>query len=235
MTAHDLHDALNLLPGDLITATDRLRGVPKIRVIHWKRWVSLAACLVLVLSTAMVFGQRLLPFKGGSTESAAQSPAAAAPMERDDVLTDTAAAAEEAAPEAQEAPVSGNGSMSQTTDEKAAEEELCIDHSHRFAEPGEESGSTAAYCGNMLTTVYLEKMNFTLAGSDSVRLTHILTNLPYDPNEVCRCMAEFTVDTEMCSGIEVNLTEGFARCEQGQAALTEEQAETIRTIIENLQ
>ena len=35
-------------------------------------------------------------------------------------------------------------------------------------------------------------------------------------------------------GIQVNLTEAFARCERGQAALTEEQVQTIRTIIENL-
>ncbi len=235
MTAEKILDALGLLPSDLITATDTLRTAPKTTVIHWKRWVSLAACLVLVLGTAVVFQRKSLPSMGGATENVAQSPAAAAPMEREDVVMDTVTAAEEAAPEVQEAAVSGNSSMSQATDEKAVEEELCIEHSHRFAEPGEESGSTAAYCGNMLTTVYLEEMNFTLAGSYSVRLTHILRNLPYDPNEVCRCMAEFTVDTEMISGIEVNLTEGFARCEQGQAALTEEQAETIRTIIENLQ
>jgi putative NADPH-quinone reductase len=51
---------------------------------------------------------------------------------------------------------------------------------------------------------------------------------------VCRCMAEFIVDTEKLSGIHVNLTQGFARCEKGQAALTEEQARILQEIIDRL-
>ena len=118
-----------------------------------------------------------------------------------------------------------NGSM---------EEEHSIDHSHRFAEETESAGSTGAYCGNTVTKVYLDGETYSLGGSDSVTLTHILKNLPYNPEVVCRCMAEFTVDTETLTGIQVNLTEAFARCERGQAALTEEQVQTIRRIVENL-
>lgn len=220
MTVHDIHDALTLLPGDLITAADKLRSAPKDKVIHWRRWVSLAAVLALVLGTSLVFAEELMPAMGGAKmESAvAEAPAAAAPMENA-VTGEPEAPAEDTV----------------AADEKAAEEELCIDHSHRFAEEMETAGSTGAYCGNMLTTVYLEEMNFTLAGSDSVKITDILANLDYDPDEVCRCMAEFTVDTEKIPGIEVNLTEGFARCELGQAALTEKQAQTIQEIIDRLQ
>ena len=47
-------------------------------------------------------------------------------------------------------------------------------------------------------------------------------------------MTDITVDTETLTGIQVNLTEAFARCESGQAALSETQVNTIRTIVEGL-
>lgn len=220
MTVHDIHDALTLLPADLITAADKVRSAPKAKVIHWRRWVSLAAVLALVLGTSLVFAEELIPAMGGAkTESAvAQAPAAAAPIENK-VTGEPAAPAEDTV----------------AADEKAAEEELFIDHSHRFAEEMETAGSTGAYCGNMMTTVYLDGAEYSFAGSDSVAITDILIHLPYSPDEVCRCAAEFTVDTELLTGIEVNLTEGFARCEKGQAALTEKQALTIREIVDTLQ
>lgn len=218
MTVHDIHDALTLLPADLITGTDKVRSAPKAKVIHWHRWVSLAAVLALVLGTSLVFARELMPGMGGAKQESAvtQAPAAAAPMEN----------AMKGEPEAP-------AEDSVAADEKAAGEELCIDHSHRFAEE-EAAGSNSAYCGNMMTTVYLDGVEYSFAGSDSVAITDILVHLDYNSDETCRCMAEFTVDTEMLSGIEVNLTEGFARCEQGQAPLTEKQAQTIQEIIENL-
>lgn len=234
MTVHDLHDALTLLPSDLVTATDKLRNSAGRKVIQWRRWLSLAACLVLVLSVTLVFGRGILPGMGGSSKDAVtQAPAAAAPMENGKLTpTEAPAAAEPAAP--QEAPAA-DSALSGITEENAAEEELYIDHSHQFAQARTEDRPAVGYCGNMLTTVYLDEMNFTLAGGDSVTLTDMLINLDYDPDEVCRCAAEFTVDTEMLTGIEVNLTEGFARCEKGQAALTEAQAKTIQEIIDKLQ
>lgn len=242
MTAQDLHDALNLLPSDLITAADRVRTASAPKAVRWHKWVSLAAVLALVMGTTLVF-QRNIGFdslKGASAapESAMQQAPAAAPMAP--APTEDEVAADEAIPEepAAEAPKESANTTNSTAmggDEKPMEEELMIDHSHRFAEGGEEGRSTGAYCGNMLTTVYLEEMNFTLAGRDSVTITDILANLDYDPDAVCRCVAEFTVDTELLSGIHVNLTQGFARCEKGQAALTEEQAQSLREIIDRLQ
>lgn len=240
MTAQDLHDALNLLPSDLITAADRVRTASAPKAVRWRKWVSLAAVLALVMGTTLVF-QRNMGFdslKGASAapESAMQQAPAAAPMapapvedEADEMIP------EEPAAEAPKESGSTTNSTAMGGDEKAMEEELMIDHSHRFAEGGEEGRCTGAYCGNMLTTVYLEKMNFTLAGRDSVTITDILANLDYDPDAVCRCMAEFTVDTELLSGIHVNLTQGFARCEKGQAALTEEQAQILQDIIDSLE
>lgn len=240
MTAQDLHDALNLLPSDLITAADRVRTASAPKAVRWRKWVSLAAVLALVMGTTLVF-QRNIGFdslKGASAapESAMQQAPAAAPMAPAPVEDE----ADEMIPEepAAEAPKEWGGTTNSTAkggDEKPMEEELMIDHSHRFAEGGEEGRSTGAYCGNMLTTVYLEEMNFTLAGRDSVTITDILANLDYDPDAVCRCVAEFTVDTELLSGIHVNLTQGFARCEKGQAALTEEQAQILQDIIDSLE
>lgn len=240
MTAQDLHDALNLLPSDLITAADRVRTASAPKAVRWRKWVSLAAVLALVMGTTLVF-QRNIGFdslKGASAapESAMQQAPAAAPMapapvedEADEMIP------EEPAAEAPKESANTTNSTAMGGDEKPMEEELMIDHSHRFAEGGEEGRSTGAYCGNMLTTVYLEEMNFTLAGRDSVTITDILANLDYDPDAVCRCVAEFTVDTELLSGIHVNLTQGFARCEKGQAALTEEQAQILQDIIDSLE
>ena len=63
-------------------------------------------------------------------------------------------------------------------------------------------------------------------------LPDILINLAYDPKQVCRCLPEFTVNTELGSGYGVNLSESYARCEGGQAALTVEQVTAIREILD---
>lgn len=231
MTVHELHDALNLLPGDLITAADRWRTAPNPKRIPWKRILPMAACLVLLLGAGLILRREILLSHIVMKEAVAEAPMAPAPVEQEIAADEAKAEAPAAEVPAEDAMVSS----SVTGSENSMEEELCIDHSHRFAEagdPGEDVPS--GYCGNMLTTVYLDEMNFTLAGSYSVTITDILINLNYDPNEVCRCLAEFTVDTEMLPGIEVNLTEGFARCEKGQAALTESQTEAIREIIDSL-
>ena len=252
MTVHDLHDALNLLPSDLITAADRVRTGPKAKVIYWKRMIPIAACFVLLVGLGLMLrGEKLLGHMM-KTESAPEAPAAMAPVPESQKVTADAApelpagitqgspAEEEPAAKAPtEAPKetgSSANSAAMGTDEKAMEEELYIDHSHRFAEqPETVDDPVEGYCGNMLTNIYMDEMQFTLTGSDSVAITDILINLDYDPDQVCRCMAEFTVDTETLAGIQVNLTEAFARCELGQASLTEEQVATLQKIIESLQ
>ena len=224
MTVHDLHDALNDLPSDLIIAADRIRTAPIPKVIRWQRWVSLAAVLALVVGTTLVF-RRNLGMEMTKMESAVtQAPAAAAPMAP--VPVEDEVAAEEAMPEAP-----AQDSASGTT----AENGICIDHSHRYAEdmePMEEIPS--GYSGNLMTRVFADGQKYELHGADSAAMTDILTRLDYNPNAVCRCMAEFIVDTEKLSGIHVNLTQGFARCEKGQAALTEEQARILQEIIDGL-
>lgn len=108
------------------------------------------------------------------------------------------------------------------------------DHTHVPAEdPQTVDDPVTGYCGNTMTTIILDDKEYTFMGSDSVNLTDILINLKYDPMRVCRCLPEFTVKTEFGEPYGVNLSQGYARCEEGQADLTEEQIERIREILDN--
>lgn len=75
MTAEKLHDALNLLPGDLIAATDKLRSQSAKLRIRWTRWASLAACLAVLLYGGWLINSGL--FSAKSTATADQANAAA--------------------------------------------------------------------------------------------------------------------------------------------------------------
>ena len=90
------------------------------------------------------------------------------------------------------------------------------------------------YCGNTSATVTLDGSVYTLPGSDAVTLTAILENLDYNSDDICSCSTEFTVETEIGTEYEVNLTEYFVRCDAGQAALTQKQADAIREIVGRL-
>lgn len=101
MTAEHIHDALTLLPADLIAETDKKRSQPP-RIIPWTRYAAMAACFALVLSSSW-FCMKLFSPKG-ATEAQKEAPAEAASiLEQSNSFqgADTAAeAAEEpAAPE----------------------------------------------------------------------------------------------------------------------------------------
>ena len=109
-------------------------------------------------------------------------------------------------------------------------------HTHVPIDPAELCAyPTVGYCGNIVTTVKLDGKEYSFMYEDSVALTDILTNqLAYDPNLICRCIAPITAETELGGPYSINLEEGFARCDQGQAALTEAQVQTIQQILEKL-
>lgn len=51
MTVEQLHDAIGLLPGDLLAETDQLRQAPRPQKrVLWKPLLAMAACLTLVLT-----------------------------------------------------------------------------------------------------------------------------------------------------------------------------------------
>lgn len=107
------------------------------------------------------------------------------------------------------------------------------DHSHApAAQPLTVEDPVSGYCGNTVTQVTVEGETYSFWGSDSVTLTDLLINLAYDPEALCRCLPQYTVDTEFGSGYGVSLSGSYARCADGQAALTEEQAEIIRGILD---
>lgn len=108
------------------------------------------------------------------------------------------------------------------------------DHSHTLAqEPQTVEDPVTGYCGNMITTIHLDGKEYSFMGSDSVNLTNIVINLSYDALKVCRCMPEFTVETESGAMYGVDLSLGYVRCDDGQADLTPDQIELIRKILDN--
>ena len=107
------------------------------------------------------------------------------------------------------------------------------DHGHQAAATAQTvDDPVTGYCGNTQTTLYIDGKEYSFMYGYSVTLTDILVNLDYDPMRVCRCRPEYTVDTEFGTGYGVNLTAGYARCDKGQADLTQEQINTISEIIE---
>ena len=57
MTGEQFHDALTLLPEDLIAKADAVRS-RKPKIIHWRRYVSLAACCALLVLCGALYESR---------------------------------------------------------------------------------------------------------------------------------------------------------------------------------
>lgn len=72
---------------------------------------------------------------------------------------------------------------------------------------------------------------YLFTASQYTSLYNILNNAYYDENEVCDCPAEFTV---LSDRYEVNLTHGFARCNEGQVKLTPHQINAMKSVFENM-
>lgn len=210
MTSEKLHDALSLLPADLVAETDALRTQAKKPQVHWQRWAAMAACLAVVLLAGTMFS-RLFGPKGSSKTTAA--------VDQFQMFVAEASDRENAAP------ALGEAKADRPDD----------DHTHAPAdEPESANGTEDGYCGNTSVTVTLDGSAYTLSGSDAVTLTAILENLDYTSDNICSCSTEFTVETEVGTEYEVNLTEYFARCDTWQAALTQKQADAIREIVQRL-
>lgn len=77
MTVEDLHDALTLLPADLVAEADKRRS-RKPQVLLWHRWTAMAACLVLILSCGLLVQSRKAKLSASEMSLMADQ---AAPME----------------------------------------------------------------------------------------------------------------------------------------------------------
>lgn len=133
-------------------------------------------------------------------------------------------------------PPAANGGQEETAEASAPDGP---GHAHDpAAEPQViDENSPGGYCGNTVTTVRPygaeadSEEQYSFWGGDSVALTDLLLTLDYSEG-VCRCLPEFTVDTEFGTDYSINLTEFYVRHDGAQAALTEEQAESVRGIFE---
>ncbi len=217
MTAEKLHDAIGLLPADLVGETDALRRSvkPKASRSSWRRITAMAACFAVVLLAGMLVRGAMGGKKSASSEITMQNPAAA----------ETFAAMEDNTVDAQE-----------EAKEERSQGVAPADAGHTHAPAAGTEAATGdgiGYCGNTSATVYIDGEDHIIWGSDAIALTDILDNLSYDPDKLCSCPAEYAADTEMDTGYEISLTNYFVRHGGGQADLTETQAETIRQVIEN--
>ena len=70
-------------------------------------------------------------------------------------------------------------------------------------------------------------------GAEYDTLKDILQNLEYAPHKVCRCLPQYRL-TAPFGSYGIHLTEGYARCEAGQASLSAEQRQTLRQIFDAL-
>lgn len=106
-------------------------------------------------------------------------------------------------------------------------------HTHTTAEASQTGDEPVnGYCGNMITKLQIDGKEYAFQGSDSVNLTDLLINLSYDPALVCKCLPEIYVETELGMTYGISLS-GYARCDEGQASLTEAQLDLILQILEN--
>ena len=115
MNPENIHDALNLLPDDLIAEADALRQKQR-KTIPWKQLIPMAACFALVLGALYV----MLP--SFATKDAA--PEAAAPMEmlQDSLVQNSIVGIPETAPAMGEPMEDCGAPLAPDTEEKAVAE-----------------------------------------------------------------------------------------------------------------
>lgn len=213
MTAEKLQDAISLLPADLIAEADRRRSAPR-PVLRWQRFAAMAACFVMMFFGSVWCLSHL--GTGGTKEAAAEAPAA---MQS---VTASKTEPEAAAPEMAEA-----APKEETADRAAGETAQENSNSSAF----DQSGNTA--CQQTATPEVSVSGDFAprvLTKEERLALAQLLSSLTYRAEDVCECIAEITVTVNGEDKFFINLDEGFVRCFQGQARLTQAQIDTLRVI-----
>lgn len=98
MTVEQLHDAIGLLPGDLLAETDKARMSPRPKkTVLWKPVLAMAACLALVL-TGWFWWFQPKGSTGGTADYAALQAAPAAGAPGNGAAAEEEAQVDEAAP-----------------------------------------------------------------------------------------------------------------------------------------
>ena len=81
------------------------------------------------------------------------------------------------------------------------------------------------------TILYTEGKRYSFHYGPSTEITQLLEGLTYDPQAVCDCLPKYQVITATATSYYIDLTEGFARCDKGQAALTPQQVQQLESIL----
>lgn len=88
----------------------------------------------------------------------------------------------------------------------------------------EISTSTAA------VTVVVAGESHLVSGEDAFAAAAFLSKLEYSPAKVCKCLPQFRVITDS-GDYGIHLGEGYARCDRGQAKLTQEQITILQSLL----
>ena len=100
---------------------------------------------------------------------------------------------------------------------------------------GNPAGKEAASCDNTVTTVSYwgddEFWEMSFEGSDSAALSDILLHLDYD-GDTCKCLPEYEVYMESGEEYGLSLTGEYARHDDRQVSLNEEQVRQIQEILD---
>lgn len=151
MTAEQLHDALTLLPADLVAEVDKKRSRSP-RIIPWKRYAAMAACFAVVLCSSWLCLRLFLPRYAADTAEAApaeirmaQENGAGSNAEQPEAMA-AMSSAEEA--EAEAAPAAANLPSSTSYQEKSTSTDT--------ATSAEAESSTLALDTGISQPIYLE-------------------------------------------------------------------------------
>lgn len=100
----------------------------------------------------------------------------------------------------------------------------------------QRSENVTVYFADGVSTlsVFHEGTTYSVPEGNAQSLEDLLTELAYDPDQICDCAPEYTLKTADGIRYELNLTEGFARCGAGQAWLEDAQTEMIRVMIQDM-
>jgi len=217
MTAEQFHDAISLLPGDLITEADRRRTARK-SPVRWQRYAAMAACLALVVCGSLWCFSFL--GMGGTKEAAAPAAmlqmAPEAPMEAAEAIPE--AAADEAAPRSESAQKDALSTFA--------------DAAGKFSGAGNSNTACSATVPSALLRI--EGQDYPLTEENQTSLATLLGQLEFRTEDVCECIAEITVISASTEQYHINLEEGFVRCSRGQAILTQEQIRLLKNMISAL-
>ncbi|MBR0446652.1 MAG: hypothetical protein IIX23_05080 [Oscillospiraceae bacterium] len=92
------------------------------------------------------------------------------------------------------------------------------------------SSLKTASSGSKSAVIHVQGKDYSIPREDAKIIWDILKKLDYHPCRVCRCLpkCEFEIKSK-CYGLHFG--EGYARCDEGQARLTQEQLHAIQGVL----